>query len=335
MNRRVHLVLIPIAVTAATVWFAGAAEQPSADEPAEQPAAQPPSSEPADTAKFEIPEVERPFWDGAQKFLDAYAANDAVAIGALFTTDAEIQDEFGNLTAGRDAITEMYRGVFEQTPDAQISEIRIDRVRLLTENVAVEEGEFTSIATSDAAPVTSRYFAIHVKEPDGNWRISLVRDFPNPSPERNVHLQPLEWLLGEWISEDDGATVYSNCRWSDDGNYLLRDFSVRIDGEQSMSGEQRIGWDADDRQIRSWMFDSQGGFVESVWQPEGDQWVVESAGDTSDGDRATGTTIYTVHDSEMVTWQHRDVVIGEETYEDGDPVVLTRRPPEATPSAKP
>ena len=79
------------------------------DTPDSSPPARPVSDKPvaaAETPKNPpaIPAEERPFWDSAQQFLDAYARRDAAAIGGLFTEDAEFVDEFGERTQGRAAI---------------------------------------------------------------------------------------------------------------------------------------------------------------------------------------------------------------------------------------
>ena len=55
-------------------------------------------------AASQIPPEEKPFWDSAQAFVDAYAQRDAAALGKLFTEDAEFYDEFGERTEGRTAL---------------------------------------------------------------------------------------------------------------------------------------------------------------------------------------------------------------------------------------
>jgi len=276
--------------------------------------------------EFAIPEREQPFWDAAQKFLDAYVARDAAAIGEQFTEDAEIFDEFGEITHGRDAVVTMYQQVFEEYPDASIAEINLHKVRHITDSVAIEEGRVVSRPGGGAAATTSRYVAIHVKE-DGVWRIDMLKNFAQQGLSRNEQLQRVDWLVGEWVSEDEESIVHTECRYSEDGNYLLRRFTVRISGEDVMNGVQRIGWDPLQKQIRSWTFDSEGGFVEGTWRQAGNQWIVVSSGTNSEGQSAAGTAIYTIIDPEMITWQYRSLVVGNELREDLEPIVLTRRPP--------
>ena len=94
-----------------------------------------------------------------------------------------------------------------------------------------------------------------------------------------------------------------------------------------MDGVQRIGWDPLRRQLRSWTFDSTGGFSEGFWSRNGDQWIVTSTGVTSDGESASGTAVYHIIDAERVTWEYRNLVVGNELREGVAPVPMVRRPP--------
>ncbi len=275
-----------------------------------------------------IPEEEKPFWDSAQTYVDAYAKRDSAAIGNLFTKDAEFFDEFGKRTLGRDAIVELFQNVFEESPETLVDEINIERVRYINETVALEEGEVVTTQYQGAPRTISRYIALHVKESDGVWRINTLKDYRQAKNSRREQLNQLEWMVGEWVSEDPTSLVYTQCDWSADGNYLLRKFTVKTPRRENiMNGVQRIGWDPVRREIRSWVFDSEGGVVEGVWKRSGDQWLVTSTGFTAEGETASGIAIYTIINNERVTWQHRNLVVGNELRENADPVVMVRRPP--------
>lgn len=294
----------------------------------------PVSSVASDTASEEaaepqqIPENEKPFWENAQAFVDAYARRDAESIRKLFTPEAEFYDEFGELTVGRDAIVAMFKDVFETSPEAMLEEIKLERVRFITADVAMEEGVSFSTDFSGGPRYSSRYVAIYVKGDDGIWRINTLKDFPRENAGHRDELHQLSWLIGAWVSEDEGSVVRTNCRLSEDGNYLLREFDIQIEGRRAMNGVQRIGWDPIRKQPRSWVFDSRGGFLEGFWSRNGDQWIVTSSGVTADGETATGTAVYTIIDEEMLTWEYRHLVVGNELREDVEPVVMVRRPPE-------
>ena len=281
----------------------------------------------ATPAASEIPEAEIPFWDNAQAFVDAYTARDTEAIGRLFTEDVEFFDEYGERTIGREAVQDLFASVFENSPEAMIEEIQLDQVRFITDRVALEEGVTVSADSPSAVPASSRYVALHVKGEDGTWRINTLKSYGRDVADRAANLGQMIWMVGDWVSEQSEAVVKTSCRWSEDGNYLLKDFTVQVDGETALSGTQRIGWDPLRRQIRSWTFDSDGGFFQGVWTRNGNQWLVSVHGVTSDGEPSSGTAVHTIVDGEMVTWQYRNLVIGREVREDTEPVVMVRRAP--------
>lgn len=94
-----------------------------------------------------------------------------------------------------------------------------------------------------------------------------------------------------------------------------------------MSGSQRLGWDPLAKQIRSWVFDSEGGFAEGLWTRDGDQWIIKMRGVTKEGRVASGTNIITKLSDHRLTWQSRDRVVGGERIADTDEVLVVRRPP--------
>jgi uncharacterized protein (TIGR02246 family) len=275
----------------------------------------------------EIPAEEKPFWDSAQAFVDAYARRDTAALGELFTENAEFLDEFGELTIGRQAIAEIFAAVFETEPDAAIDEIQINRVRYLSDSIAIEEGVVYASASPLGPQHQSRYVAIHSKEQDGKWRINTLKDFPREPAGRQEQLAQLAWLIGEWVSEDDESVIHSTCDWSPDGNFLIRDFTMQLQNGTELNGVQRIGWDAAMKKLRCWTFDAQGGYLHGLWTQDGNQWVLNLAGVTADGQSVTGSTVYTVIDPEMVTWNYRNLIVGDENRGDTEPVTMVKRPP--------
>ena len=74
---------------------------------------------------------------------------------------------------------------------------------------------------------------------------------------------------GDWINESADAIVNTSCKWSDDGNFLIRAFTMKTQGQPVLSGTQRIGWDAVKHQFKMWVFDSEGGFGDGYWTRDG------------------------------------------------------------------
>ena len=286
-----------------------------------------PSTRGQEKATNQIPPEQKPFWDSAQAFVDAYARRDAAAIGELFTEDAEFYDEFGELTEGRDAIAVMFQDVFDSASDALIEEIRIERVRQITDNVALEEGVVISSEAADSPRYQSRYVALHTKGEDGKWQINTLKDYPRENTSRHEQLKQLAWLVGEWLSEDSDSVVHTTCGWSADGNYLLREFTVQTQDGREMNGVQRIGWDAALKKLRSWTFDSEGGYFNGLWTKDREKWLLTSGGVTAEGKTVTGTSVYTRVDREMITWRYRSLIVGDEVRSASDPVTMVKRPP--------
>jgi uncharacterized protein (TIGR02246 family) len=264
--------------------------------------------------------------DSAKAFEEAYNKRDAEAVGALFLENAELVDEEGNVYRGREEITRGFAEVFEQNPQARMR-IEIEEVRVMGPNVAIEDGLTYVKPDADSAELASAYTAIHVQR-DGRWSIGSARDSAVDEPlTPHEQLEPLAWLVGDWIDESPDSVVETSCRWSDDENYLLQDFSIHVAGVRAMSGTQRIGWDPLRQQIRSWVFDSEGGFVEGFWTPTETGWVVASSGVTPDGETASGTRVLTQIDDESYTIDFTSRIIGNEPQPDIS-IVVVRKPPE-------
>ena len=60
-----------------------------------------------------------------------------------------------------------------------------------------------------------------------------------------------------------------------------------------MTVNQRIGWDPLTKQIKSWVFDSEGGYGDEFWTRKGNQWVIKSTGVLPDGRTASATHVLT------------------------------------------
>lgn len=261
----------------------------------------------------------------ADAFAKAYNAGDAKAIAAEFLPDGEYIDEFKNIFKGREAIEKEFAAFFETSPGNTV-EIHVEGVRFIGSSMAIEEG-YTSLTPPDDSPaVDSRYVAVHVKQ-DGKWHVAVVRDLEADVPTPHEHLRQIEWLIGEWVDESDDATVHTNTRWSNDGNFILSDFHLETAGLRTMDGTQRIGWDPVAKQIRSWIFDSEGGFVEGAWQREGDDWMVKINGVRPDGVVGSSTNYYSLLDSKTIRWSTTQRIVGGELQPDVS-VVMVQQPPE-------
>ena len=200
-------------------------------------------------------------------------------------------------------------------------------VRFVTPDVAIEEGRATVTLTgAGAASEITKYTVVYVKQ-DGRWLQSSLRDLKAEEPAAPERLKELEWLVGDWVNESSAAVVHSTCKWSDDKHYLLREFTVTVAGKPAMKGTQRIGWDPVAKQIRSWVFDSDGGFSEGSWSRLGDQWMIRSHGVHHDGRPVTATMMITRLGPGALRWSAFDRTRGGDLIPEVDEFTLVRRPP--------
>jgi uncharacterized protein (TIGR02246 family) len=293
------------------------------DRPAREPAPVPTGSAQTTASPQRESDV-RAVNDLLASFVKAYNAKDAKALGALFTSDAEIADEDGEVTRGHDAIVNRFSGIFKENGGDQLA-VNSDSLRFLGTDLAIEEGTASLSTGADTPPRTNRYSVIYARE-GGRWLHARIRDEP-PEDDPHERLGELEWMLGEWVNESDDAAVFTSCKWSDDGNFLLRDFDVDVEGRIALRGTQRIGWDGQRKQFRTWVFDDRGGFAAGLVSRDGDRWVIQSTGVRSDGQSVSVTNAITILGKDRLRWESFDRTVGGRAVPGTDRFILVRRAP--------
>lgn len=243
----------------------------------------------------------------ADEFGDAINKGDADAVAAHWTADAEYTDVAGKATKGRAALATLFRKGFEARKGSK-SKFQVVSLRFLKPDVALEDGTMT-VTQADGAVETGRYAAIWIKS-DGKWLLSNVRDLPAVATAgksaASQQLKALEWLVGDWADTDKRGEVQLTCRWDGSQSFLLQHFTVKPAEGEAFSVTQRIGWDPAAGQLRSWIFDSKGGFAEGFWTRDGNQWVVETTGTLPDGRGGAGRNFWKFVDDKSLVWQAKD-----------------------------
>lgn len=273
---------------------------------------------------------EQAIYQAEEAFVKAYGEGDAKAIAALFTPDAEYVNESGNVFQGREAIEETMAEFFAENPDCQL-EMTIDSIRFVNPGIAIEDG--STILTHPELPdtVESRYTTMYVKT-EGKWLAASVRDHaPKDRRQHRLQLEQLDWLLGDWVDEAEDSIVTFSCQSVDNGNFLLRQFTILIGGEEVMSGTQRIGWDPLTGKLRTWIFDSEGSYGEGLWHRDGDRWILKCTGVMPDGQTASSTSIYTYVNAHTMTWQTVDHEIAGVQQPDSEIYTIVRQAPPPAP----
>lgn len=259
----------------------------------------------------------------AEKFVAAYNGKNATAMAELFGANARIEESDGTIVEGREQIRAAFGALFEANPNAAIS-VRMDSIRRVTPDVAVEEGWTEYFPDGEMLTSRSQYMVVHLKR-DGNWTMASVRSMNREVVSNYEYLRELEWLIGDWVDESGDSVVKTSCRWDPDRNFILQDFEAHDDQGLALRGTHRIGWDAQKKQFRSWIFDHSGAFAEGVWTAAEGTWVVKMTGVGVDGTPASATRRLHREGPERIVVDVTDRLVGSEELPDATIVMV--RPP--------
>lgn len=255
----------------------------------------------------------------------AFNKADAAGLASQFAPSGELVDENGGVHSGRQAIRELFTKFFERFPKAQLA-LEAESVRAIDDDLAIEEGVRLVTAGEGTNAARVRYMAVREKE-GGEWLIASYREFADdPPPSAQEMLGQLGWLVGEWVDESPEGRTTISYRWSEDGSYLLGDYNLSVGGQPTSKSQQRIGWDAVELTLRSWTFDSDGGFSEGEWTPDDGGWVVKSVATLPDGTTGSATLTLSPTDADHVTILGTDRVVAGQVEPDFK-LMIARKPP--------
>jgi uncharacterized protein (TIGR02246 family) len=268
----------------------------------------------------------------AVDFVDAYNAQNADAMIALFNPKARVETADGEVIEGVDKIKAGFEQVFKDEPDGLIS-LRMDSLIFITPDVAIEQGATEFFPDGEMLTTRSKYLVAHLKK-DGKWKMISVRTLNEEVVSNYEFLRQLKFFVGEWIDEDPDSVVESKVYWDEGKNFLIHDFNVRRGSEWIQKGTQRIGWDPQAKRIRGWVFDSQGGFGESSWEFVDGSWIVKATGVTSEGGNGSSTRTLTPEGDRIRVRISDRIADGQKAPE--IEFLMVRKPPApATASAPP
>ena len=145
--------------------------------------------------------------------------------------------------------------------------------------------------------------------------------------EHFTQLKRLSWLIGTWedVDKEDDMVIETINDWEGQRNFIIQDFSVKKANNEEMSGQQIIGWDPQTKQIRSWIFDTDGGFAEGVWNQQGDNWVLDVISTLPDGRKGSATYFFSHIQPDRYTWEADDRQVGDVVLENVGPIEVMRK----------
>lgn len=261
----------------------------------------------------------------AEAYVVAYNNRDAKALAAMWSPEAVYMDpSTGEAAVGREEIEKMFANTLTDLGDAKL-EVKVESIDFVSPNVAIENGMARVLRPGDE-PEETNYTAVNVKR-DGKWLLDRISEEapPEPPPSNYEHLKDLEWMIGSWIDQDEGATIQTDCEWTKNKNFMTRSFAVVVSDQVDMSGMQIIGWDPVAKQIRSWVFDSEGGFAEGKWIRKDNRWLIHQIATLPDGRKSSAVNIITYIDDNSCTWQSINRVVEGDVLPNVDEVLVVRK----------
>jgi len=231
-----------------------------------------------------------------EKYVAAFNKGDAKALAALYAEDAQYSSDEGATVVGRAAVLENLTNFFAKNKEASIA-IQVEASRFLTPDVLIEKG----FATVNGE--TTEYVCTYVKK-DESWLISELDETTlPPANAAAVALDGLSWLVGAWKDKSAGPAVTSTTDWTKNGHFLTRSYTIEREDGDPTSATEVIGFDPVAGELRSWVFDSDGGFGEGSWKQDGNKWMNSYTGTSPDGTITTAQHITTYVDENTYTWE--------------------------------
>ena len=243
--------------------------------------------------------------ENADRFAEAFNRGDAEGVAAFWAEEGTWSDPAAGVRIeGREALEESYGSFFEENPGTQL-QLQVESVRVVSETLAIEEGRATIVSPGEI-PSVSAYTVIHQKSGD-DWLMEHVVESQLPEQDEEIleGLQEIAWLEGEWIDETESSAIHYVNSWAANGRYLRREFTVYLEDVADLNGVEVVGWDPVEEQIRSWVFDSEGGFAELFWRKgEGDGvWVKTVRATLVSGEQSTAVHVLTRKDDNTYTFK--------------------------------
>jgi len=237
----------------------------------------------------------------AEKYRAAFDQADVKALSALYANDVEYTTEAGELILGQKAVVDGLTKYFAKNKGSKLA-LQTESARLVTPEVLLERGLSTLISPAGTSEF-NRYAVTYVKKGD-DWLITEVSEAALPGANAATQaLGEIAWMVGSWKDNSPGITVETHADWTKQNHFLRRSFSVTRTGQNTVEGTEVIGYDPVKGRLRSWIFDSEGGFGEGAWTQEGNRWLVNTKATAPDGSQSSSQHIITKIDDNKYTWE--------------------------------
>lgn len=258
-----------------------------------------------------------------QSYQEAYNQQNATKLAAQWASDATyINPVTGESAEGKEAIEKLFKEKFAQGKKRYL-EIAIKSIEFPHPDEAIENGVMK--VTVDDQPVQQMAYQTEYVKENGKWLVKAINEIELQEPSSNFEqLKDLAWLVGKWEDSDDHVDILFDNQWDKYKNFITQHFKMKIYGQDGIEGKQIIAWDPVKNVIRSWVFDSDGGFGEGTWEKVDKSWYATMHYTLSDGRIASSENVYTPVDDRSYIFASVDREVDGEILPDMNPVSVEK-----------
>jgi uncharacterized protein (TIGR02246 family) len=237
-------------------------------------------------------------------FVRCFTNGDTKGLAELWKADGHFVTPSGERIDGRVNIEAAFKTFFAAHKNCKMRLTIVERHRV-TDDVTVVEA-LAEMSPVPEGPNDSPQSTVILVRSEGRWQIESIRETVAAVPSPFGHLKELGWLVGEWTGTLGGSadvSLHGSCDWTANGSFLIRKFSIRGKAGVGMAGTEVIGWDPRTHRIRSWIFETDGGFGRSEWTRDGDRWTIKYTGVLPDGSDVSATRVLSRVNADTLTVQ--------------------------------
>jgi len=255
--------------------------------------------------------------------VQAFNNRDAAAIAAIWTAEGEYVRNNGDTVRGRDDIQKGYAEFFKTLKGKSTLEVQSDSLRFTSADSAVSQVTLR-LKNDQGELVGSSWRDTTLVREGGQWKVAVVQEWDRDTVQDDS-MKDLEWLIGTWNMAANDRSVTTTYEWDENKVFIRGKYTVKEGAKVIESGTQMLGRDNADGGIRSWVFQSDGGFGDGLWARDGKKWTVDFYGVTPDGKRLTATVIYVHVDANTFTWQSVNQAVDDQPIADSQPIKVTKQ----------
>lgn len=142
---------------------------------------------------------------------------------------------------------------------------------------------------------------------------------------RDQELNQLSWLIGQWEESEEDSRLFTEGLWDKEKSFIIIHFQIFKSNELTLEGREIIGWDPAQKELRSWTFDTDGGFGEGAWIKADGKWNVVTAFTRPDGRKASSVSIFSNISPDGFTWESTSRIVDGNIVPNVGPITVKKK----------